>query len=96
MQEKGEKSAREVERLRAHLLQIEDSYTQEAIAAEEREKDLRNRLASCEEKILSSSNAVQSARLTNYEWMSNSAILIFGISFLHGGAMILCLMSVKI
>ena len=62
LQEKEAKLTREVERLRGHLLQIEDGYTQEAIAAEEREKELRNRLAAAEEKALSSSHAVHAAR----------------------------------
>lgn len=53
---------REVERLRGHLLQIEDGYTQEALAAEEREKDLRNRLAIAEERAQSSTSAVQNAK----------------------------------
>ena len=62
LQEKEAKLTREVERLRGHLLQIEDGYTQEAIAAEEREKELRNRLAAAEEKALSSTHAVHAAR----------------------------------
>ena len=62
LQEKEAKLTREVERLRTHLLQIEEGYTQEAIAAEDREKELRNRLAAAEEKVLSSSHAVNAAR----------------------------------
>lgn len=53
---------RELERLRNHLLQIEETYTREALEAEEREKDLRNRLAVAEEKALSSTTAVESAK----------------------------------
>ncbi|XP_078675803.1 thyroid receptor-interacting protein 11-like isoform X2 [Branchiostoma floridae x Branchiostoma belcheri] len=53
----------EVGRLREHLLQVEDGYTQEALLAEEREKDLRNRLAIAEEKVFSSSSAAESANL---------------------------------
>ncbi|XP_066280845.1 thyroid receptor-interacting protein 11-like isoform X2 [Branchiostoma lanceolatum] len=53
----------EVGRLREHLLQVEDGYTQEALLAEEREKDLRNRLALSEEKVFSSSTAAESANL---------------------------------
>lgn len=41
---------------------MEEAYTKDALESEEREKDLRNRLASAEEKVLSSSSAVQSAR----------------------------------
>lgn len=61
LKEKGEKSAKELERLRRHLLSVEENYTQDALAAEEREKELRNKLAAAEEKALSSSTAVQAA-----------------------------------
>lgn len=43
--------------------QMEDGYTQEALDAEEREKDLRNRLAAAEERVISSSSLMESARL---------------------------------
>ncbi|VDH89781.1 Hypothetical predicted protein [Mytilus galloprovincialis] len=61
LKEKEVKYAKELERLRGHLLQMEEAYTKDALESEEREKDLRNRLASAEEKVLSSSSAVQSA-----------------------------------
>ncbi|KAG1653572.1 Thyroid receptor-interacting protein 11 [Nymphon striatum] len=51
------KLMKELERLRAHLVQVEESYTKEAIHAEEREKELRNRLAVADEKAHSSSNS---------------------------------------
>lgn len=41
---------------------MEEAYTKDALDSEEREKDLRNRLAIAEEKVLSSSSAIQSAR----------------------------------
>ena len=62
LKEREHKLNREVDRLRQHLLQIEEAYTQEALEAEEREKDLRNRLAGAEEQLLSSSTAVAHAR----------------------------------
>ena len=43
-------------------MQIEEGYTQEALAAEQREKDLRNRLAVAEDKVLYSSSAMQTAK----------------------------------
>lgn len=61
LKEKEVKYAKELERLRGHLLQMEEAYTKDALESEEREKDLRNRLASAEEKVLSSTSAVQSA-----------------------------------
>ncbi|KAM4724482.1 thyroid receptor-interacting protein 11 isoform 2-T2 [Anableps anableps] len=51
----------ELERLRNHLLEIEDSYTREALAAEDRETELRRRVALLDEKLATSSNAVENA-----------------------------------
>lgn len=48
---------------RVFFQQMEDGYTQEALDAEEREKDLRNRLAAAEERVISSSSLMESARL---------------------------------
>lgn len=38
--------------------QVEESYTREALEAEEREKDLRMKLARAEEQLLSSSHSM--------------------------------------
>ncbi|XP_072533415.1 thyroid receptor-interacting protein 11 isoform X2 [Salminus brasiliensis] len=51
----------ELERLRNHLLEIEDSYTREALAAEDRESELRRRVAQLDEKLASSCSAVENA-----------------------------------
>uniref|UniRef100_A0A3B5L5A5 Thyroid hormone receptor interactor 11 n=1 Tax=Xiphophorus couchianus TaxID=32473 RepID=A0A3B5L5A5_9TELE len=51
----------ELERLRSHLLEIEDSYTREALAAEDRETELRRRVALLDDKVATSSNAVENA-----------------------------------
>lgn len=51
----------ELERLRNHLLETEDSYTREALAAEDREAKLRKRVTVLEEKLVSSSNAMENA-----------------------------------
>lgn len=51
----------ELDRLRNHLIEMEETYMSEALQAEEREKDLRNRLALTEDNLRSSSTAVQSA-----------------------------------
>uniref|UniRef100_A0A672P4S7 Thyroid receptor-interacting protein 11-like n=1 Tax=Sinocyclocheilus grahami TaxID=75366 RepID=A0A672P4S7_SINGR len=59
--DKEQRLKQEVERLRNHLLEIEDSYTREALAAEDREGELRRRVALLEERLTSSSNAVESA-----------------------------------
>uniref|UniRef100_A0A671L0N8 Thyroid receptor-interacting protein 11-like n=1 Tax=Sinocyclocheilus anshuiensis TaxID=1608454 RepID=A0A671L0N8_9TELE len=59
--DKEQRLKQEVERLRNHLLEIEDSYTREALAAENRERELRRRVALLEERLASSSNAVESA-----------------------------------
>ena len=60
--EKESKASREVERLRAHLLQVEEGYTRELLEAEEREKDLRNRLAGAEERAVTASSSVDRAK----------------------------------
>ncbi|XP_012939983.1 thyroid receptor-interacting protein 11 [Aplysia californica] len=65
MKDKEFKLSRELERLRGHLLQIEEGYTKEALDSEEREKDLRNRLAVAEEQLMSSSSHVERA---SEEW----------------------------
>lgn len=51
----------ELERLRNHLLEIEDSYTRDALAAEDRESELRRRVALLDEKVATSSSAVENA-----------------------------------
>ncbi|XP_007658711.2 thyroid receptor-interacting protein 11 [Ornithorhynchus anatinus] len=51
----------ELERLRNHLLETEDSYTREALASEDRENKLKKKVALLEEKLVSSSNAVENA-----------------------------------
>jgi len=60
--EKEQRLVKECDRLRGHLVQIEESYTREALEAEEREKQLRNKLAAMEEKVLTSSSAMQNAK----------------------------------
>ncbi|XP_015246159.1 PREDICTED: thyroid receptor-interacting protein 11 [Cyprinodon variegatus] len=59
--EKEQRLNLELERLRNHLLEIEDSYTREALAAEDRETELRRRVALLDEKLATSSNAVENA-----------------------------------
>ncbi|XP_056108990.1 thyroid receptor-interacting protein 11 [Rhinichthys klamathensis goyatoka] len=61
MRDKEQRLKQEVERLRNHLLEIEDSYTREALGAEDREGELKRRVALLEERLASSSNAVESA-----------------------------------
>jgi len=41
----------ELSRLREHLISVEDGYTQELVVAEERENELRKRLAIAEEQL---------------------------------------------
>ncbi|XP_023224958.1 thyroid receptor-interacting protein 11-like [Centruroides sculpturatus] len=61
LKEREKRLNNELERLRDHLLQVEESYTKEALKAEEREKELRNRLNQAEEQARMSSNAVHNA-----------------------------------
>uniref|UniRef100_A0A3Q3MC08 Thyroid hormone receptor interactor 11 n=1 Tax=Labrus bergylta TaxID=56723 RepID=A0A3Q3MC08_9LABR len=51
----------ELERLRNHLLEIEESYTREAVSSEDRETELRRRVAMLDEKLATSSSAVENA-----------------------------------
>ena len=64
---------------------MEEAYTQEALEAEEREKQLRDRLAVAEEKVLSQSTAVETARYTlniQFDFIQNF-ICIFTCLKLH-------------
>ncbi|NXL57138.1 TRIPB protein, partial [Chordeiles acutipennis] len=61
LREKEQRLNQELERLRNHLLEMEDSYTREALAAEDREVKLRKKVFVLEEKLVSSSTAVENA-----------------------------------
>ncbi|CAM5122897.1 unnamed protein product [Eretmochelys imbricata] len=61
LRDKEQRLNQELERLRNHLLEMEDSYTQEALAAEDRETKLRKKVMVLEEKLVSSSTAVEHA-----------------------------------
>ncbi|KAG9336763.1 hypothetical protein JZ751_003111 [Albula glossodonta] len=61
MRDKEQRLKLELERLRNHLLEIEDSYTREALAAEDRETDLRKKVALLENKLATSSSQVENA-----------------------------------
>ena len=56
-------AAKDLERLRSHLVEIEASYTQEALQAEEIRKDLEARLMQAEEKAKNSSTVYTSASI---------------------------------
>lgn len=69
VQEQYEKESallKKLERLRLHLVAVEEGYTQEALKSEEQVKDLQNKLAQAEERIKNSSTAYTSARLVHY------------------------------
>ncbi|NXC40307.1 TRIPB protein, partial [Penelope pileata] len=61
LREKEQRLNQELERLRNHLLEMEDSYTREALAAEDREAKLKKKVSILEEKLVSSSTAVENA-----------------------------------
>lgn len=61
LHEKEQRLNQELERLRNHLIEMEDSYTREALAAEDRETKLRKKVSILEEKLVSSSTAVENA-----------------------------------
>nr|XP_003701706.1 PREDICTED: thyroid receptor-interacting protein 11-like [Megachile rotundata] len=56
-------AAKELERLRTHLVEMQSSYTEEALLAEETRKELEAKLQQAEEKVKSSSTAYTSANI---------------------------------
>lgn len=62
-QSKEANAAKELERLRTHLVEMESSYTEDALLAEEARKELEAKLQQAEEKVKSSSNAYTSASI---------------------------------
>ncbi|XP_043929562.1 thyroid receptor-interacting protein 11 [Protopterus annectens] len=61
LREKEQRLKQELDRLRSHLIEMEDSYTREALAAEDRETELRKKVTQLDEKLMSSSTAVENA-----------------------------------
>ncbi|KAM3871463.1 thyroid receptor-interacting protein 11 [Diretmus argenteus] len=61
VKDKEQRLKLELERLRNHLLEIEDSYTREALSAEDRETELRKRVTMLDERLATSSSAVENA-----------------------------------
>ncbi len=58
-EERERKFISEIERLRTHLLKMEESYTNDLIAAEDREKSLRNQLAQLEDSNHAQNELIQ-------------------------------------
>ncbi|RZF45372.1 hypothetical protein LSTR_LSTR002815 [Laodelphax striatellus] len=66
VQEQHEKEAsltKEIERLREHLVNVEDNYTQEMVKAEEKVQELQQRLSQANEKVKNSSTAYTSVSI---------------------------------
>ncbi|XP_078090441.1 thyroid receptor-interacting protein 11 isoform X2 [Mustelus asterias] len=59
--DKEQRLNQDLQRLRHHLIEMEESYTKEALAAEDREAELRKRTNFLQEKLTSSSCAVENA-----------------------------------
>lgn len=83
MRDKEQRLNLELQRLRSHLLEIEDSYTREALAAEDRETALRRRVVLLDDKLATSSSAVENARFLAL----HSVLFLFPLerAFLHQG-----------
>ncbi|XP_012269993.1 thyroid receptor-interacting protein 11 isoform X2 [Orussus abietinus] len=62
-QSKETNAAKELERLRAHLMEMEASYTEEALQAEDTRKQLEAKLAQAEERAKNSSTVYTSASI---------------------------------
>ncbi|XP_011298420.1 thyroid receptor-interacting protein 11 [Fopius arisanus] len=56
-------AARELERLRTHLMEVEASYTEEALLTEQSKKELEGKLREAEEKVKNSSTVYTSASI---------------------------------
>lgn len=56
-------AGKELERLRTHLMEMEASYTEEALIAEHRQKELEAKLAQAEERVKNSSTVYTSASI---------------------------------
>ena len=68
VQEQYEKESlhqKELDRLRKHLVEVEEIYTQEMLKAEAYAKEILNKLVQTEEQIKNSSTAYTSARFVN-------------------------------
>lgn len=66
VQEQHEKETnlvRELERLRSHLMSVEENYTQEMVRAEQQVKELQLRLSQADERVKTSSTAYTSASI---------------------------------
>lgn len=66
VQEQHEKETnlvRELERLRSHLMSVEENYTQEMVRAEQQVKELQSRLSQADERVKTSSTAYTSASI---------------------------------
>ncbi|OCT68247.1 thyroid receptor-interacting protein 11 [Xenopus laevis] len=61
LRDKEQRLNQELDRLRNHLLEMEENYTREAVAAEDRETELRKKVSRLEDKLMSSSTAVENA-----------------------------------
>ncbi|XP_048341161.1 thyroid receptor-interacting protein 11 isoform X2 [Sphaerodactylus townsendi] len=61
LRDREQRLNQELERLRNHLLEREDTSTREALAAEDRESKLKKKVLILEERLLSSSTAVENA-----------------------------------
>uniref|UniRef100_A0A914S377 Uncharacterized protein n=1 Tax=Parascaris equorum TaxID=6256 RepID=A0A914S377_PAREQ len=71
--ETRDKATRECQRLREHLLAVEDASTKEAVLAEERETELRRRVRELEAKteatadtVIQSTNTYQVSACTSW------------------------------
>ena len=59
MEERERKLNNEIERLRTHLIKMEESYTNDLIAAEDREKSLRDQIAQLEDSTHAQHELIQ-------------------------------------
>lgn len=81
LEDSYQKSSKETERLRQHLLQIEEAYTNEAVKSEERETTLRNRLKELEAQLLVQLESNKDGRYTSRFFIFNKVFFILYLRF---------------
>ncbi|XP_057341818.1 thyroid receptor-interacting protein 11-like [Microplitis mediator] len=62
-QQRENSAARELERLRSHLMEIEENHTEEMLILEQSKKEMENKLLQAEEQLKNSSNVYTSANI---------------------------------
>ena len=79
--EKKKRVEGEVERLRAHLVQVEEGYTVELMESEDRERELRKKVAQLEDKlrVMTHTSSEVSENASQAEMLTGFIIVTYGL-----------------